>query len=67
MGLKDEIVPIRIRPGRVHGSIHYSRTGSITFIISESDFAETALPNCNHKEDTSEKSIAHIEGDKEWY
>lgn len=61
--MKDEIIPIRTRPGRVHGSIHFSRNGSVCFVISESDFEDTQIPNCNHAK--GEKFIAHIQSSEE--
>lgn len=63
VGMKNEIIPIRIRPGRVCGSIHFSRTGLISFVITESDFADRKIPDCNYAE--SEKSIAHIQDTEE--
>ena len=61
--MKDEIIPICIRPGRVCGSIHFSRNGSICFVITESDFEDTRIPDCNHAK--GEKSIAHIQSSEE--
>jgi hypothetical protein len=63
LGMRDESIPIHIRPGRVCGSIHFSRTGCISFVITESDFADRKIPNCNYAE--SEKSIAHIQNTEE--
>lgn len=37
VGMRDEIIPVRFRPNRVHGSLHFSRTGIITFIITALD------------------------------
>lgn len=33
VGMKDEVIPLRIRPGRVCGSIHFSRTGCVSFVV----------------------------------
>ncbi len=32
-GIKDEMLPLRIRPNRFRGSVHVSRTGIISFVI----------------------------------
>ncbi len=32
-GMKDEIIPVAFRPNRIHGSIHFSRSGVINFVI----------------------------------
>lgn len=61
--MKDEIIPICIRPGRVHGSMHFSRNGSICFVITESNFEDARIPDCNHAK--GEKSIAHIQSSEE--
>jgi hypothetical protein len=61
--MRNESIPIRIRPGRVCGSIHFSRTGLITFVITESDFADRKIPNCKHTKD--KESIAHIQDAEE--
>lgn len=61
--MKDEIIPIRIRPGRVCGSVHFSRNGSVCFVITESDFEDARIPNCNHAK--GEKSIADIQSTEE--
>jgi hypothetical protein len=65
LGMKDESIPIHIRPGRVCGSMHFSRTGLISFVITESDFTDRKIPDCNYAE--SEKSIAHIQDAKEQF
>lgn len=36
-GMRDETVPVRFRPSWIHGSIHYSRTGILTFIVTATD------------------------------
>jgi hypothetical protein len=33
-GMKDEILPVSFRPNWIHGSLHFRRTGIITFIIT---------------------------------
>jgi hypothetical protein len=33
-GMKDEILPVSFRPDWVHGSLHFRRTGIITFVIT---------------------------------
>jgi hypothetical protein len=32
IGMKDDVVPVKFRPARVRGSLHFSRTGCISFI-----------------------------------
>lgn len=32
IGMKDEILPIHFRPNRIRGSLHFSRTGVISFV-----------------------------------
>jgi len=32
IGMKDDVVPIKFRPARIRGSLHFSRTGCISFI-----------------------------------
>jgi hypothetical protein len=32
-GIKDEILPLRIRPNRFRGSLHISRTGVVSFVL----------------------------------
>jgi hypothetical protein len=33
MGIKDEVFPLRVRPNRLRGSIHVSRTGVVSFVV----------------------------------
>jgi hypothetical protein len=33
MGMRDEIIPLRFRPAGIHGSVHFSRTGVVSFVI----------------------------------
>jgi hypothetical protein len=33
-GMKDEVLPVSFRPNWIHGSLHFRRTGIITFIIT---------------------------------
>jgi hypothetical protein len=37
VGMKDEIIPVRFRPNWVHGSVHFCRTGCISFVIAALD------------------------------
>lgn len=36
-GMKNEVLPVRFRRNRLRGSMHFSRTGCITFIVSAID------------------------------
>lgn len=36
-GMKNETIPVRFRPNWIRGSIHYSRTGLVTFVITATD------------------------------
>lgn len=33
MGMRNEILPIRVRPDRIRGSIHFSRTGVVSIVL----------------------------------
>jgi hypothetical protein len=35
--MRDEIIPISFRPDWIHGSIHFSRTGCLSFLITAID------------------------------
>lgn len=37
VGLKDEIIPVWFRPNWIHGSLHFSRTGCLSFIFTAID------------------------------
>ncbi len=37
VGMRDEIIPVRFRPAGIHGALHFSRTGCISFIITALD------------------------------
>ncbi len=37
LGIKNEIVPINFRPNWLHGSLHISRTGILSFVITAID------------------------------
>ncbi len=37
MRMRNEILPVRFRPNWIHGSIHLSRTGCLSFIFSAID------------------------------
>lgn len=70
VGMKDEIVPVRFRPPGVHGSMHFSRTGCISFVVVSLDSEifprldpadYQALPQVDGKD-----AIAHIASSQEW-
>jgi hypothetical protein len=37
VGMKDEIIPIRCRRNRIRGSVHFSRTGLVSMVITSLD------------------------------
>jgi hypothetical protein len=37
VGMKDEIVPVRFRRNRIHGSLHFCRSGICSFVIHAMD------------------------------
>ena len=37
VGLRDEIIPVWFRPNWIHGSLHFSRTGCLSFIFTATD------------------------------
>jgi hypothetical protein len=37
VGMRDEIIPVRFRPAGIHGSVHFSRTGLISFVVVSLD------------------------------
>jgi hypothetical protein len=37
IGMKDAIIPVKFRPNWIHGALHFSRTGIISFIVTAID------------------------------
>lgn len=71
VGMKDEIVPLRFRPAGLHGSMHFSRTGCVSFVIVSLDSEifprldpadYQALPTVGN-----EDAIARVTSEKGWY
>ncbi len=60
-GIKDEILPLRIRPNRFRGSVHISRTGVVSFVLgstttpmlTETDRKNSQIFSASEAEDTS--------------
>lgn len=37
VGMRNEIVPVRFRPNWIHGALHFSNSGVISFVITAVD------------------------------
>jgi len=68
--MRDEVIPVRIRPSRISGAIHISRTGLISLVITALDTERFHPIN-----EQARKSLAVTEGQasgvyasgEEWY
>lgn len=57
LGMKDEVFPINFRPARIHGALHFSRTGIISFVGGSipPNFAATTNQNLMEGDYQTEK------------
>lgn len=65
-GMKDEVIPVRFRPNWIRGSMHFRRTGCISFIITATD-PEIFAPVVSGGYEEGEKSVYVQSAGKERY
>jgi hypothetical protein len=67
-GIKDEMLPLRIRPNRFRGSVHVSRTGIVSFVLGStaaSVFTETDRKNSQIFSASEAEDASYYQSDHE--
>jgi hypothetical protein len=69
IGMKNEIVPIRFRPRGISGSIHFSRTGLVSFVITslDTEIFCGGLEQTRKSLATNDELSTPVYSGKEWY
>ena len=69
IGMKNEIVPIRFRPRGISGSLHFSRTGLVSFVITslDTEIFCGGLEQTRKSFATNDTEAGFYESGKEWY
>lgn len=69
IGMKNEIVPIRFRPRGISGSLHFSRTGLVSFVITalDTEIFCGGLEQTRKSLATTQQADGVYESGKEWY